>query len=111
MHNISICYMFSPARRRPMLLLRHLLRVLEGGIKMQARSNLRCRLRLPMRHADTSGLHPVAPCAGYVPDGIRANTVKSLPRRLAPGPYEGPVVLSYLRLKGCLMVAACRYSS
>src|SRR4029450_8830162 len=75
-------------------------RGLEGGINMQDRSNLRCRLRSPMRHADTYGPHHVAPCVGCVPDGIHGNTVENLPRRLVPGPYEGPVVLPYLPLKG-----------
>ena len=73
-------------------------------------SNLRCRLRSPMRHAGTYELHHVTPCVGYVPVGIHANTVKSLPRRLVPGPYEGPVVLPDLQLKECLVVAAYRYS-
>src|SRR5438128_5662396 len=53
-----------------------------------------------MRHAGTSGLHLVVPCVGYVPGGIHVNTVKSPLRRLAPGPYEGPLGLSYLRVKG-----------
>src|SRR6266403_4635834 len=85
------------------------LRVLEGGIKMRNRSNLRCRLRSPMRHADTSGLHRVVPCVGCAPGGIHGSTVENLPRRLVLEPYEGPVVLSYPRLKGYLMVAVCRY--
>jgi hypothetical protein len=34
---------------------------------------------------------------GYVPDGIRGSTVKSLSRRSVPAPYERPVALSGLR--------------
>src|SRR2546425_12985524 len=74
------------------------------------RSSRRCRLRSPMRHADTYGLHRVVPCVGYVSGEIHVSCAKSLSRRWVRGPYEGPVVLSYLRLKGCLMVAACRSS-
>src|SRR6266446_902241 len=74
------------------------------------RSNRRCRLRSPMRHADTYGLHRVVPCVGYVPGEIHVSFAKSLPRRWVLGPYEGPVVQPCLRLKGCPMVAACRYS-
>jgi hypothetical protein len=77
---------------------------------MQNRSNLRCRLRSPMRHADTSGLHRVVPYVGCVSDEIRVNTVKSPLRRLVPGPYEGPVVLYDLRVMGFLGVAAYRCS-
>ena len=71
---------------------------------MQDRSNrLDVAFDVPMRHADTYELHRVAPCVGYIPGGIHGNTVRSLSRRLVPGPYEGPVVLPYLRLKGYLM--------
>src|SRR6516162_4018980 len=38
MYNMSICCTFSPARRGAMLFLRHVIRVLEGGINMQDRS-------------------------------------------------------------------------
>src|SRR5439155_17687659 len=97
MHNMSICCTFSPARRGAMLLLRHVSRVLEGGINMQDRSNLRCRLRLSMRHVGTYGLHRVALYVGCVPGGIHGNTVESLPRRWVPRPYEGLVVPGDLR--------------
>src|SRR6266446_5868694 len=40
MHNMSICCAFSPARRGALLLLRHVLRVLEGGINMQDQRSL-----------------------------------------------------------------------
>src|SRR5216683_6752012 len=40
MHSMSTCCTFSPARRGALLLLRHVLRVLEGGINMQARRRL-----------------------------------------------------------------------
>ena len=74
-----------------MLSLWHVSRVLEGGIKMQNRSNLRCRLRSPMRHADTYGRHLVVPYVGYVPGGIHGSMVESLSRRSVPAPYERPV--------------------
>src|SRR5215471_14341883 len=73
-------------------------------------SNLRCRLRSPMRHADTYGLHRVAPCVGYVPDEIHVSMVESPLQRWVPEPYEGPVGRSDLRVKGYLMVAAYRCS-
>ena len=44
MHNMSICCTFSPARRGAMLLLRHVLRVLEGGINMQDQNTREYRL-------------------------------------------------------------------
>src|SRR2546421_1848961 len=55
------------------------------------RSNQRCRLRSPMRRADTYGRHLARPYGGYVPGGIHERMGRSLPRRSAPGPYEGPV--------------------
>src|SRR6516164_7286167 len=73
-------------------------------------SNLRCRLRLPMRHADTCGLHLVVPYVGYVPGEIHVSMVESPPQRSAPEPYEGPVVQSGLRVREFLRVAAYRYS-
>src|SRR5262245_4897846 len=110
MHNMSTCCTFSPARWGALLLLRHVFRVLEGGINMQDRSNLRYRLRSPMRRADTCGLHLVAPYVGCVPGGIRVSLVENPPRRWAPGPYEGPVGRSYLQVREYLTVAAYRYS-
>jgi hypothetical protein len=77
---------------------------------MQNRSNLRCRLRSPMRHADTFGLHRVVPYVGYVLVEIHVSMVESPPRRLVPGPYEGPVALSGLRVREFLRVAAYRCS-
>src|SRR6266446_5305107 len=85
-------------------------RVLEGGINMRNRSNLRCHLRLSMRRADTYGLHLVVLYACYIPVGIHVSKVESLSRRLVPVPYERPVVLSGLRLLGCRVVAACHCS-
>src|SRR6266581_3916320 len=85
-------------------------RVLEGGINMRNRSNLRCRLRLPMRHAHTYGIRLVVPYVGYVPDGIHVNKVESLSQRSVPAPYERPVVLFDLRLLGYRVVAACHCS-
>src|SRR5712691_9251398 len=85
-------------------------RVLEGGIKMQDRSNLRCRLLPPMRHADTYGRHLGEPYVGYVPGEIHVSTVKSLSRRSVPALYEWPVELSGLRLLGYRGVAACHCS-
>src|SRR5216683_2653932 len=110
MHNMAICCMFSPARRGAMLLLRHRFRVLEGGINMQDRSNLGCRLRPPMRHVDIYGRHPVVPYAGCVPVGIHGSMVESLPQRSVPAPYERSVALSGLRLLGYQVVAACHCS-
>src|SRR5262249_24817474 len=63
-----------------------------------------------MRHADTSGLRHVVPYVGYVPDETHVSMVESPPQRLAPEPYEGPVVLFDLRVKGFLRVAAYRIS-
>src|SRR6516165_1135811 len=40
MYNMSICCTFSPARRGAMLFLRHVIRVLEGGINMQDRCTM-----------------------------------------------------------------------
>src|SRR5689334_14880963 len=74
------------------------------------RSNLRCRLRSPMRRADTYGLHLVMLYVGYVPAGTRVSMVESLPRRSVLAPYEGPVEPNDLRLSGYLKVAACRCS-
>ena len=74
------------------------------------RSNLRCRLRPPMRHADTCGLHRVGPYVGSVPGGTHVSMGESLSRRSAQVPYEGLAELSGLRLLGYLVVAACRCS-
>src|SRR5262249_30101363 len=70
----------------------------------------RGRLRSPMRHAGTSGPHRVAPYVGYAPGGIRVSMVESPLQKSVLGPYEGPVALSDLRVKGCLKVAAYRCS-
>ena len=50
-----------------------------------------------MRHADTYVRHLARPYGGYVPDGIHGTRGKSLPRKSAPGPYEGPVAPVDLR--------------
>src|SRR5215510_372413 len=55
-----------------------------------------------MRHADTCGLHRVMPYVGYVPGGIHVSMVESPPRRSVPRPYEGPVGLSGLQVRGSL---------
>src|SRR6266571_5501436 len=110
MHNVPIYCGFSPVRREARLLLGHVARVLEGGINMQDRSNRRCHLRSPMRHADTCGLRLVGPYVGCAPVGIHVSMVESLSRRLVPAPSERPVALSGLRLLGYRGVAACHCS-
>jgi len=75
------------------------------------RSNRRGHLRLSMRHAGTSGLHLVVPCVGYVPwRNPCEHGKKSASKNWLQDHTKALLDYPYLRVKGCLMVAAYRYS-